>query len=393
MAGTDVMLTLNHTAMTAANNVTYNPSYTLTQYIETITISLVCLVGTVLNLLTAGAFLSRPLRGISCCLYLATRSLAVFGFLTSMFIAWTNTFMPLISNEGICELTVFLSYFCPFLSVWMVVIITVENFIRISQPSRVNQLCTPRVAKYVIVSFVLLGLAVNNFPLWTSRVIRGSCDVWPDFHEVHAVFNYLDAILTLVIPLALMIIVVPLVAVSAMHAYERKKRLSGDTGLRNRQCPEPKNSPEARVTHLLLAVSVVFLLLHTPFHGIRIKLFIVSRTEIQPASVDSMMLFVFRMVYNLDTVVSCAVYLVFGDNFRKVFVKLYFSRCSKQRSTTSGSEQATTLTENLMKDSVVSHTNGCGNETRLVSAADQGENDEEDEEARTRKRLLAADAV
>ncbi|CAG5118569.1 unnamed protein product, partial [Candidula unifasciata] len=101
-------------------------------FLERITSPLVCLVGTVLNLMTVGTFLSRPLKRISCCLYLAARSLAVFGFLVSVLIALT----PLMNTEGICELTVFLSYICPFMSVWMVVIISVENFIRISHPAR-----------------------------------------------------------------------------------------------------------------------------------------------------------------------------------------------------------------------------------------------------------------
>ncbi|BFZ06600.1 hypothetical protein BsWGS_09639 [Bradybaena similaris] len=123
-------------------------------------------------------------RKTSSCLYLATRSLAVFGVLISIIIAWSNSLVPLMNTPGICEITVFLSYICPFISIWMVVTISVENFIRIAQPSRVSELCTPHVAKCVIAAFVVVGVVVYNFPLWTSRVISGKCDVLGDYMQV-----------------------------------------------------------------------------------------------------------------------------------------------------------------------------------------------------------------
>ncbi|KAI8770408.1 C-C chemokine receptor type 7, partial [Biomphalaria glabrata] len=202
------------------------------QYLEIITSPLVSVVGTVLNLLTVGAFLSKSLRNTSCCLYLAVRSLAVFGFLVSMFIAWTNTFASLYQRDGICQITIFLSFFCPFVSVWMVVIISLENFIRIAQPARVGRLCTPRVAKIVILIVTLVGLIVCHFPFWIIEVKNGRCDPKPHLMKTVLILNYMDTVLTMVFPVVLMIIVVPLVGLTAINAYERKKRLTSELSSR-----------------------------------------------------------------------------------------------------------------------------------------------------------------
>ncbi|CAG5118570.1 unnamed protein product, partial [Candidula unifasciata] len=94
-----------------------------------------------------------------------------------------------------------------------------------------------------------------------------------------------------------------------------------------KQQTDSKCSPESRVTRLLFAVSVAFLLLHAPFHAIRVKVFILAITGTLPSRTDGILMHVFRLIYNLDTCVSCAVYLIFGDNFRRVFCNKYFSSC------------------------------------------------------------------
>ncbi|KAK0066527.1 hypothetical protein Bpfe_003959, partial [Biomphalaria pfeifferi] len=42
------------------------------------------------------------------------------------------------------------------------------------------------------------------------------------------ILNYMDTVLTMVFPVVLMIIVVPLVGLTAINAYERKKRLTSE---------------------------------------------------------------------------------------------------------------------------------------------------------------------
>ncbi|BFZ00419.1 hypothetical protein BsWGS_03458 [Bradybaena similaris] len=272
------------------------------------------------------------------------------------------------NTEGVCELTVFLSYFCPFISVWMVVIISVENFIRISHPSRVGKLCTPRVARFVIGIFLALGLLTYNFPLWTSRVVNRNCGVHTEFFQVVLVLNYIDAALTLFCPFLLMLIVVPLVALSALASYERRKRLSSgtETAARKRQqSADGKSSPETRVTKLLFAVSVAFLVLHAPFHAIRVKVYILAIAGSLPSRTDGILMHVFRLIYNLDTCVSCAVYLAFGDNFRRVFCNKYFSACQPTPPESSLSVTTTTGTRS-----------DCSMEVKNMRPEDRDDNDE-----------------
>ncbi|XP_050390726.1 FMRFamide receptor-like [Patella vulgata] len=294
-------------------------------------IPIICIIGIVGNTLAAGAFLSASLRTTSCCLYLAVKCLSDIGFLSSLFIVWLyRVHVPIFNTNGLCQLYVFLSYICAFLSVWLVVIITFENFIRISQPQWVGIICTPRTAKIVIVVCVTMSLIFYNYPLWTAGIVNvdGSalCSTREQFQNVVMVLTYVDTFLTLIIPFVIMLILVPLITIAALQAYERKKRL-----FRNARRESKGSSPETQVTKLLFAVSVVFLALHTPGHAIRVKLMIVKFLQhVSPSYLDVTLQRLFEIFYYMDFCLSLAVYLIFGANFRKVFAALYFKKCQRQ---------------------------------------------------------------
>ncbi|XP_041355062.1 FMRFamide receptor-like [Gigantopelta aegis] len=305
-----------------------DPVYVIVRRTQTVLLPIIIVVGIIGNSLAVGSFLSKSLRKTSCCLYLGAKSVSDIGFLVSLFIFFLlRVHVTLLNHQGVCQVTVFLIYFCPFLSIWLVVVITFENCIRISQPALVSTICTTAVAKRVIVGYVVVGLVVYNFPFWTTRIVNGQCASATELEHIQRAFTYMDTFLTLVFPLIIMLILVPLVAISALSAFKRKKRLvQGQKRVKKNK--KAAASPEAQVTRMLFAVSVVFFVLHTPSHAIRIKEMIIYMSYSKmPTYQDQIMQRIFELIYYLDFCVSLVVYLIFGRNFRKVFVKQYFQRC------------------------------------------------------------------
>ncbi|KAK0066526.1 hypothetical protein Bpfe_003958, partial [Biomphalaria pfeifferi] len=49
----------------------------------------------------------------------------------------------------------------------------------------VGRLCTPRVAKIVILIVTLVGLIVCHFPFWIIEVKNGRCDPKPHFMKIY----------------------------------------------------------------------------------------------------------------------------------------------------------------------------------------------------------------
>ncbi|KAI8772216.1 C-C chemokine receptor 1 protein 1 [Biomphalaria glabrata] len=90
--------------------------------------------------------------------YLPGKYLAHTSYIPGQYLAHTR-YLP-----------VFLTYACSFTSVWFIVLVSHENYVRIAQPQLVPTVCTPRRAATNI-SIVLLSAAViYNVYLWTTEV-------------------------------------------------------------------------------------------------------------------------------------------------------------------------------------------------------------------------------
>lgn len=257
-------------------------SYILVRNMQTVLVPFIFLFGVVGNLLAIGCFLSQSLRSTSCGLYMAAKCTSDTAFLASLFIMWLHRVrVDIVNVQGVCQLTVFISYISGFVSVWLVLAITYENYIRVCCPYLTKIRCTRRVALVTIAAIVAFAVVFYSFALWTTNVLGEGveeplCMSLLKFKDVLMVMTFIDTVITLVLPC---LIIVPLDAVSLvaiLHAYDRKSRLH-DTLLSNNSNPRRfQQSMEAKVATFLLSVSLTFLLLHTPGHLIRLKL-LVSR--------------------------------------------------------------------------------------------------------------------
>ncbi|XP_041353302.1 B1 bradykinin receptor-like [Gigantopelta aegis] len=311
-----------------------NPAYVVMRRIQTVLIPVVCVVGMIGNILASGTFLNPVLRNTSCCLYLAAKSIGDMGFLLSLFVIWLYRIrVPFLLFEGVCHVTVFLTYVCGFLSVWFVVIITCENFIRISQHSKIPTFCTRKTALLVITCFVCFSLVFYSFSLWTTGVVSmgmtSHCTSLDRFSDLLSVMTYVDTTITLLLPSFIVVFFVLAIMLSAFKAFKRRQRLGGIGQPRRRRCRY--QTPEGEVTKFLFALSLIFFLLHTPSHAIRIKL-IVSHYlgNIQPTLVDLILQRIFELLLSLNFSVNCLLCYIFGDNFRKVFRQMYM-KCNDKK--------------------------------------------------------------
>lgn len=139
--------------------------------IRLVVLPLIFVVGFFGNTLSASLFLGKTLRMKSCSIYLATKTISDNGFLLSLFVAWLDFVdVRIFHTQVVCHVAVFISYVCGFVSVWSVVMVTVDNYIRICRPSEVSSLCTPYIAWRLTVFGVVFACMLYNYPLWTLGV-------------------------------------------------------------------------------------------------------------------------------------------------------------------------------------------------------------------------------
>ncbi|KAK3092426.1 hypothetical protein FSP39_002675 [Pinctada imbricata] len=317
----------------------------------------ICFCGLVGNTLSVVVFSRPSLRTHSCSLLLAARAISDNGFLFTVFIVWLDFVnVCVFHTEGICQIVLYLSYTCAFLSVWCVVLVTAENYIRMCHPHNVSQLCTTKRATYSIVAGVILSLLVYNFPLWGAKVATFNghtyCLTKMKYLQLEIALTYIDTLLTLIVPLVLILSFMSMIIYSSLEARRRLMRLTNQRTALLSETTRRTDSPHSKVTKLLSTVTCIFLVLHTPSHVIRIKVIVESLFgQIADTSeTDRILQQLFQVLYYMNFTVNIFIYLSCGDNFRRVFCQ---TLCFRRVFTESDSFQEVHENEQMRSTEIV----------------------------------------
>ena len=302
-----------------------------------ITTPVICLVGVIVNLFTLATFLSSALRQTSCNVYLAARSLSDTVFLLTLFIVWLDSVqIPIFHTNGVCQTVVFLSYVSSFFSVWMVVAVSLENYIRLCSPSYLYIFCTVKKATICCCVILILAMAIYNFPLWITgiEVFHGKtfCMTSEYYKTMYLVMTYIDSLLTLIIPLSVIVCLCIGIIYRAIEGYKRRVRLRKVTSIRSGSTILFSLTPETKITRLLLFVSILFLAFHSPIHIMRtvmiVKLYILKIDHLKP--IEPSLKIAFEFLYNLNFAINFVIYILCGPTFRKTFCRLFCRACASR---------------------------------------------------------------
>ena len=304
------------------------PIHPITELIEIYMIPVLCCLGFIGNSIASIVFLQKPLRSSSCCVLLAARGFADNGFLSTLLVIWVSrTFeLELGAISGTCGFIIYVSYVCGCMSVWLVVFVTFENYIRIRKPFMVNRYCTNGSAILAVTVLSAVVACLYCFPFWAMNPEQ--CIPYAEHYITVQAFIYMDSIITLVIPFLLISI---LMTVIVYHVIKSQDQLERRFSTSSRTSPNTM----AKVTKLLFAVSLSFVCLSLPSHVYRLQLMVTSllvKTDDQYeySSVDEAVQQTTLIVYYMSLSFNIVVYLIFGSKFRATFVSTF---CSCNRST------------------------------------------------------------
>lgn len=294
----------------------------VTAFIENYSIPVLCLLGLCGNSLASLVFLQKSLRNSSSSIFLATKGFSDNGFLSTLLIIWlSRTFQLRIGAiSGACQVIIFLSNVCGCISVWLVVFVTLENYIRICRPFIVNRVCKTTTAKLAVIVLCVIAFGIYSYCFWVMQ--SDTCSPHEEFIHLISAFIYTDTLLTLVVPLVFIIVLMTAILCDLVKSYNRRSNLHAPTVKRVK-------NPMAKVTKMLLAVTVTFFCLNLPSHVNRMRIMITSfiadseqSTESRAAEIQQITL----LISYLSLTINIFVYLLFGSKFRNVFIQLITCR-------------------------------------------------------------------
>uniref|UniRef100_A0A8D9B780 Thyrotropin-releasing hormone receptor n=2 Tax=Cacopsylla melanoneura TaxID=428564 RepID=A0A8D9B780_9HEMI len=349
-------------------------------------------LGSIGNILSVFVFFGTKLRKLSSSYYLSALASSDTGFLVTLFAVWLNMIdIPWFTNDGICQISIYLTYVCSFLSVWFVVAFTIERFIAVRYPLHRPSMCTVARAKVILISLTLLALALYSPYLFisgpqinldtrqnTTIVYCGLVQKWKDLATL---LNHVDFILTLIVPFSLIVVLNTLISrtvwrvarirrsminnnnnnklgvggttsagsVNHHHQSVRNNLTSHNTQkmFQNSRRNSAGNSSQTKVTKMLLIVSSVFICLNLPSYTMRFMIFINETLQYESEETQNnvvMWQHYCQILFNTNFGINFALYCISGQNFRRSLVALF---CKTKRNKRARREmsQTTVLTD------------------------------------------------
>jgi hypothetical protein len=162
------------------------------------------------NAVSGVVFLNTHLRMRSSSYYLAALSATDFSFLVMLFLVWLNSIsgVQVFNKNGWCQVLVYISSVCGFLSSWLIVAFTVERFIAVQYPLHRPHMCTVARAKAIICCLVVFALILHTYSFITAGLVKqydGSevCHMLEPHRDIMRIMNVVDSMVSLIIPLIL----------------------------------------------------------------------------------------------------------------------------------------------------------------------------------------------
>ncbi|KAK7499262.1 hypothetical protein BaRGS_00009522 [Batillaria attramentaria] len=316
----------------------YDVTVGLVTYVQPV----ICLFGIVGNSVSFVVFLSEKMRRVSTNIYLAALSASNSVFLVALGVAWTDSVgMTFMHRHGICQAIVYLTYCSAFLSVWLVVCITIENFIINFFLHKASTHCAVRKALGLVVFLIVTALLLYDFAIWTTTVVvdpgtgRSYCIVIEGYKSVLEIYTCIDVAITLILPSVIILSLVIPTCVKNI-CCRRTTGVPSTSIILSR-----KERALLRVTRLLCVIIVSFVVLSGPSSLNKLRHLFVgnSKSNSQPSGTDVLVQYFCQVFYYLSFSVNFVYFLVWGKNFRQRFCHMFGSvykflcRCRRNPST------------------------------------------------------------
>ncbi|EEB18901.1 class A rhodopsin-like G-protein coupled receptor GPRnna16, putative [Pediculus humanus corporis] len=283
---------VNATYVSSFENQTFSGAIKILEKIELYYVPFLVAFGTVGNWLSVVVFFSTKLRKLSSSFYLAALAISDTGFLLIIFVSWLNMIDISIFNQPIfCELSVYLSSVCSFLSVWFVVAFTVERFIAVGYPLKRPSMCTVSRAKIVITCLTFASLLFYMPQIFISGLESHSdratnqtilmCQLKEDYKDLYNVLDSVDFFIVLILPFFAISFINTSICLTVWKLARIRRTMTNTLQGRivNGVVQRPpalrmpssirSNNSQIKVTKMLLIVSTVFICLNLPSYILR----------------------------------------------------------------------------------------------------------------------------
>ncbi|XP_053405382.1 CX3C chemokine receptor 1-like [Mercenaria mercenaria] len=320
----------------------------------------ILILGTIGNIVTLLVMLRKKMRRRTTCFYMSM--VAVFDTLV-LYFACLRQWLALLQgtdaltlSSAACKIFNFFSYAFFDVSVWLLVLMTVERFLVVQFPLQSLKISSIARARIAVLVLIIIMVLVNAHFFWTVYLDeRQRCNYLEDFEHFHDnIWPWIDATVYSFLPFLLLLIFNVLIIIIHRRSINLRRTTLQIGKPRTRRSNQ---GTQLRLTAMLLIVTFTFLFLSAPnviLICIRNKYFDFSLQvdDFRDIAVFRLVSTVTMFCLYVNHAVNFLLYCISGQMFRRELWKLLTCKYDVARAGSSILSDVTIRTMRLSESSV-----------------------------------------
>lgn len=266
-------------------------------------------------------------------LYISILAISDLSAVTIKLVYWNFEFYVVDIGNFACKLFQFLGNVCNFMSTWILICLSVERLVATWFPLKMSTFGTKTSAKRVILVMAVVSCLLNiqyfvTIESTSDYITKVICIIGPKYEYLEmVVWPWVDGCLVAFGPLFLIMIFNMFIVLGIRRSKKLSKAMTSE-----QKRFEHRSKQQRQITMMLIAVSLAFLILVTPYSVFWI---IVLYWDYQATNLGIARFFLARRVvtflHDANHVVNFFLYFISGQKFRQNAVKVFCNKTDLQR--------------------------------------------------------------
>ena len=314
---------------------------------------LIICAGVLGNLISLRVFFSRRLRKLSASVYMAAISISdLMVLLIYVLLDWLRKGLPhfprahslgwIINTPGICETFLYFSYLFRFVSVWLIVVFTIERYIAACRPLQRKLICTKTVGRRAIMGVTVVGSLISLFKPVISGIYGTSVperlSTYRNDDEANDVMGYSRDVcrfrpgyervnFMMEVTYGISITAVPFVVIALFNALILRALMQRHANMKRFKVCLKDNRIRLEFTVTLLVVSTSFVCLNLPYFVYWCQRNILATSHTTADGIKNVntrdQFYVTLTIYYMNYCINFFLYCLTGTYYRKALKVIF----------------------------------------------------------------------
>jgi len=251
-------------------------------------------------------------------------------YLMILFCLWLSNYINVLHRPIICQLTLYLTYVCNFISAYYTIAFTAQRLFAVINPIRVSHVLSWYRSRCIALSIIIFAGLLYSYLPFLIGIVDGKCFSRPKHRWINRYMDIIDCIIVFLIPYIVIIIMNTIILISLRRMKQNRHEFlfQGHSKLITIRELTRRNASR-KMTKLLLSVSTSYLIICAPYACIHTWRLLNNRQDDNKSShLFTQLEHYSLLIYHISFAMNFYIYIVCGSRFRRE-LKRFFTK-SKQ---------------------------------------------------------------